>query len=130
MRVPWFAVRTPYVAFALAYTAMFVLAFSAIGNFGLLTRQRTQVLPFVLVLLAVPAARRPVDDPATAANDRHDDDDGERPGSVRAAPNCRSPVELYRPLGDDVHSRVSPPAVGGGRRGTMGRSPSARDRRE
>ena len=47
--------RTPYVVFALAYTAMFVLAFSAIGNFGLLTRQRTQVLPFVLVLLAMPA---------------------------------------------------------------------------
>jgi hypothetical protein len=64
-RIPWYAVRTPYVAFALAYTAMFVLAFSAIGNFGLLTRQRTQVLPLVLVLLAVPAGiRRPEDDPA------------------------------------------------------------------
>jgi hypothetical protein len=61
-RIPWYAVRTPYVAFALAYTAMFVLAFSAIGNFGLLTRQRTQVLPLVLVLLAVPAGiRRSVD---------------------------------------------------------------------
>ena len=54
VRGPWHAVRTPYVAFALAYTAMFVFAFSSIGNFGLLTRQRTQVLPFVLVLLAVP----------------------------------------------------------------------------
>ena len=53
-RIPWYAVRTPYVVFALAYTAMFVLAFSAIGNFGILTRQRTQVLPLVLVLLAVP----------------------------------------------------------------------------
>ena len=52
---PGSSVRTPYVAFALAYTALFVLAFSSIGNFGLLTRQRTQVLPFVLVLLAVPA---------------------------------------------------------------------------
>ena len=58
VRVAWYAVRTPYVAFALAYSAMFVLAFSAIGNFGLLTRQRTQVLPLVLVLLAVPVRTR------------------------------------------------------------------------
>jgi hypothetical protein len=55
VRVPRFAVSRPYVAFALAYTALFVLAFSAIGNFGLLTRQRTQLLPFVLVLIAMPA---------------------------------------------------------------------------
>jgi hypothetical protein len=50
------------VAFALAYTGLFILAFSAIGNFGLLTRQRTQLLPFVLVLLAMPA-RAPVAEP-------------------------------------------------------------------
>jgi hypothetical protein len=55
VRMPGFAVRTPYVMFALAYTGLFILAFSAIGNFGLLARQRTQVLPFVLVLIAVPA---------------------------------------------------------------------------
>ncbi len=55
LRVPRFAVRTPYVAFALAYSGLFVLAFSAIGNFGILARQRTQVLPFVLVLIAIPA---------------------------------------------------------------------------
>jgi hypothetical protein len=61
LRVPRFAVRVPYVAFALAYTGMFVLAFSAIGNFGLLTRQRTQLLPFLLVLIAMPALR-PRDD--------------------------------------------------------------------
>jgi hypothetical protein len=36
---------------------MFVIAFSSIGNFGILTRQRTQVFPFVLVLLAVPRPR-------------------------------------------------------------------------
>jgi hypothetical protein len=41
---------------------LFILAFSAIGNFGLLTRQRTQLLPFVLVLLAMPA-RAPVAEP-------------------------------------------------------------------
>ena len=31
-----------------------VFAFSSVGNFGIITRQRTQVFPFVLVLLALP----------------------------------------------------------------------------
>ena len=47
--------REPYITFALAYLLMFVYAFSAISNFGILARQRVQVLPFVFVLLAVPA---------------------------------------------------------------------------
>jgi hypothetical protein len=58
IRVPRFSLRVPYVAFAFAYTALFILAFSTIGNFGLLTRQRTQVFPFVLVLLAIPPRSR------------------------------------------------------------------------
>ena len=57
-RLPRLFVRTPYVVFAVAYTPLFVLAFSAVGNFGLLTRQRTQLFPFVLVLLALPAVSR------------------------------------------------------------------------
>jgi hypothetical protein len=36
---------------------MFVIAFSSIGNFGIMTRQRTQVFPFVLVLLCLPLPR-------------------------------------------------------------------------
>jgi hypothetical protein len=36
---------------------MFVFAFSSIGNFGIMTRQRTQVFPFVLVLLCLPMPR-------------------------------------------------------------------------
>jgi hypothetical protein len=58
LRVPQYARRVPYVTFALSYTAMFVFAFSAVGNFGLLTRQRTQVFPFVLILLAIPRRGR------------------------------------------------------------------------
>jgi hypothetical protein len=57
-RLPRLLVSTPYVTFAAAYTAMFVFAFSSVGNFGIITRQRTQVLPFVLVLLAIPLAER------------------------------------------------------------------------
>lgn len=54
----------PYLVFCLVYTTLFVYAFSVFSNFGILTRQRVQVLPFVLVLLALPlvAKRRAVDD--------------------------------------------------------------------
>jgi len=56
-RLPRTMFQVPYVMFALSYTAMFVFAFSAVGNFGIITRQRTQVFPFVLVLLAIPLAK-------------------------------------------------------------------------
>jgi hypothetical protein len=58
VRLPRYLVSTPYVAFVVAYTAMFVYAFSSVGNFGIITRQRTQVFPIVLVLLALPLAER------------------------------------------------------------------------
>jgi hypothetical protein len=48
--------RQPYVASAFAFVAVFVFGFSSIANFGILARQRAQVLPFLLVLLAIPTA--------------------------------------------------------------------------
>lgn len=38
--------------YTVAFTAVFVYLFSAIGNFGILSRQRAQVIPFLLVFLA------------------------------------------------------------------------------
>ena len=52
------AIRHPYLLFCIAYTVMFLAAFSVFRNLGTLARERVMVLPFVLVLLAVPAARR------------------------------------------------------------------------
>jgi hypothetical protein len=50
--------RHPYVAFALLNTALLILALSSLANFGILARQRTQLLPVYLVLLAIrPRAR-------------------------------------------------------------------------
>ena len=46
--------RQPYVAFAIGYTGLFIVAFSSVANFGLLARERTQLLPFFLVLLTIP----------------------------------------------------------------------------
>jgi hypothetical protein len=50
----------PYLVFCIVYTLLFVYAFSNFSNFGILTRQRVQVLPFVLVCMALPlvATRR------------------------------------------------------------------------
>lgn len=52
----------PYLMYALVYVLLWILAFGVIGNFGILTRQRTQMYPFFFVLLSLPAtvASRPV----------------------------------------------------------------------
>lgn len=45
---------TPYVILCGCYAVLFVYGFSSFANFGILVRQRVQVLPFLLVLLAMP----------------------------------------------------------------------------
>jgi hypothetical protein len=52
---PASAWRRPILIFAAVYTLMFVVAFSSIGNGGILARQRVQLLPFVLLAVSVPA---------------------------------------------------------------------------
>jgi len=55
-------VNTPYIVMCLTYTVLFIYGFSSFSNFGILTRQRVQVLPFILVLLALPPYRGRVRD--------------------------------------------------------------------
>jgi hypothetical protein len=57
--MPLYIRRYPYVAYAVGFIVLFVIAFSAFANFGILARQRTQVLPLYLVLLALPVRGRP-----------------------------------------------------------------------
>ncbi|WP_344447026.1 hypothetical protein, partial [Kitasatospora nipponensis] len=52
-RLPRLFLRHGYVAFAVVYTLLFCWAFSTINNLGILSRERVQVLPLVLVVLAV-----------------------------------------------------------------------------
>jgi hypothetical protein len=63
LRWIWAAVkgarRQPFLILAMAYVGMFVVAFSSFPNFGLLVRERVQVLPFFLALLCVPPATKP-----------------------------------------------------------------------
>jgi hypothetical protein len=48
----------PYVTLASAYTLMFIFAFGTLGNFGILARERSQLMPFLFVLLCIyPVAR-------------------------------------------------------------------------
>jgi hypothetical protein len=70
MKLPKYLFQVPYVAYALTYTVMFVIAFSSIGNFGILTRQRTQVLPLLLVLLVLPTERNTVDEATPTVEER------------------------------------------------------------
>jgi hypothetical protein len=50
--------RQPYIALCLVYSALYCAAYSGIANFGVLARQRVQLLPFYLVLLSVPPERK------------------------------------------------------------------------
>jgi hypothetical protein len=56
--VPATAFRRPYVLMCVVYTGIFTFAWSSFANLGALARQRVQVWPFVLLLLAVPAVTR------------------------------------------------------------------------
>ncbi len=50
--------RRPYLVFVGVFAVVFITAFSFIGNFGILTRQRTQLLPLAFVFLAMPRMTR------------------------------------------------------------------------
>lgn len=54
LALPVHALRRPYLAMATAYSLGFVVAFSNVGNFGILTRQRAQLIPLLLVLICLP----------------------------------------------------------------------------
>jgi len=51
IRNGWHIRKDPYLIFALVFTTGFIVAFSAFNNFGLLARQRSQVMPFFIALL-------------------------------------------------------------------------------
>jgi hypothetical protein len=80
-QLPRALVREPYVAYALAQVLLFCYLFSYIANFGILARQRSQVLPALFVLLAFVV--RP---------DKKVDDKKERGSRVRKNRFGHSPV--------------------------------------
>ena len=57
-QLPGLIWRTPFLVFVAVYSLAFVIAFSNIGNAGILARQRVQVFPFIMTMLAVPTVAR------------------------------------------------------------------------
>jgi hypothetical protein len=53
-RLPRELVRRPYLAFAVVYGLAFIYAFASLGNFGILARERSQLLPIFFVVLCIP----------------------------------------------------------------------------
>ena len=51
---PKLMLTTPYVVFALLCVVTFGVAFASIGNLGILTRQRSLILPLVLLFWSLP----------------------------------------------------------------------------
>jgi len=50
--------RHPYLLLAALYSLVWIVLFSSIGNLGILVRERTSLLPLLLVLASWPAATR------------------------------------------------------------------------
>lgn len=58
INIPRMALRSPYVLFALLVLCTFGLAFTSIGNLGILTRQRSLIMPLLMLLVCVPPRQR------------------------------------------------------------------------
>ncbi len=50
------SLQRPYVLVCAVYSLVFLYAFAALGNLGLITRERSLLLPFLFVLPAIPLA--------------------------------------------------------------------------
>ena len=78
--LPRALVRVPYVTYAFVYSLVFVYAFAAIGNFGILARQRTQGTILLFVVLCLPPLKR------TSLRDNARIETGGGSRSVKSAP--------------------------------------------
>jgi hypothetical protein len=113
--LPRWMIRRPYLLLCLVYSVLFAFAFSAVGNFGILDRERVQQLPFLLALLALPDFRPDQDPDGTNAAEA-------RPADVKPRVATLSrPVRAERPIIDSTELRPrSPSRLASG----SGRSPS------
>jgi len=48
--------RRPYVLAAIIFSLVWIVLFASIGNLGILTRERTQLIPWLLALASLPSA--------------------------------------------------------------------------
>ena len=105
----------PLLRMSFAFTLLFIFAFSAVGNFGILARQRAQVLPFALVFLALPyAIPRRRSTPGVPHIEAKPEDVSHFPGALTAPPlgkgnealdPASNPAEPTPPGSDEVRRR-------------------------
>lgn len=85
-RLPIIMRKNAYVVFAVVYCIAFILAFSGFGNFGILARQRVLMMPFFLLLLALPKSSDP-----TQGGHKEDEYGDTHSGPGRIEPRSRQP---------------------------------------
>jgi hypothetical protein len=68
VNLPVVMLRTPYLVLAVVVLVMFGIAFTSVGNLALLTRQRSLVMPLLLLPCCLPAWGS--GDPATVSLSR------------------------------------------------------------
>ncbi len=90
--LPRVCMQRPYVFTALFYSFVFMYAFAALGNLGLITRERTLLLPFLFIVLAFPMAR-PGEDPYPWQRRRRRASAGSVPPGTRVPVDGDEPVE-------------------------------------
>lgn len=102
--LPRAMLRQPYLALAAAYSLGFIIAFSNVGNFGILTRQRAQLLPFLFVLLAVNHVRqkKAQQGPVLVAAPSHVEPPAHPPGPLSGSREEGDPTPLVESASPEV----------------------------
>jgi hypothetical protein len=86
-RVVLASLRDRLPRLALGYVLAFAAAFSAVGNFGILARQRSLMFPFLFVFLAVALSERAVAGATTGDEPPYSDSTPSRDGMQRRVSN-------------------------------------------
>ncbi len=78
LNLPRLAISVPYVTFAVTTLFLTGLAYTGLANFGILTRQKSLIMPFLLLLVCLPPRVRPnLSDRPAADDDRPHDHIGD-----------------------------------------------------
>jgi hypothetical protein len=102
----------PFLIFAVVTVILFIVVFSNFANFGILARQRTQVLPFLFIVLCVPP--RPQPEPNRPLIDRALDGD--------TGPTAEPPADEHDADRPTFATARRDPKIGGSSRGSIGDS--------
>lgn len=117
--IPRLILKRPYILFVASFVVVFIVAFSYIANFGILVRQRTQMLPLLLVYVALPAWPRArglfggsAHRPARAGGTTYTTDQGNGSGETKGPVNFAAGVDCHQVGARTVESHSDSSALG------------------